>query len=106
MVLLSLGIQLGTSRKIHLTPPVLIATGLRVFVLPLVAWGVGRLVGLSGLALQSLVLACAMPTAVNIAMIALEYSDDPETVASEVALSTILSIGTLAVVVSNLPLFA
>lgn len=106
MVLLSLGIQLGTSRKIHLTAPVLTATGLRVLVLPLVAWGVGRLVGLSGLALQSLVLACAMPTAVNIAMIALEYSEDPETVASEVALSTLLSIGTLAFVVSSLPLFA
>lgn len=106
MVLLSLGIQLVQSRKIHLTPAVLVATGLRVLVLPLVAWGVGRLVGLQGLPLQSLVLACAMPTAVNISMIALEYSDDAETVASEVALSTILSIGTLALVVSNLPLFA
>jgi len=75
-------------------------------VLPLLAWGVGRLVGLSGLPLQSLVLACAMPTAVNIAMIALEYSEDADTVASEVALSTLLSIGTLAIVVTNLPVFA
>ena len=106
MVLLSLGVQLGSSKKIHVTRPVLLATALRVVVLPLLAWGVGRLVGLSGLPLQSLVLACAMPTAVNIAMIALEYSEDADTVASEVALSTLLSIGTLAIVVTNLPVFA
>jgi malate permease and related proteins len=106
MVLLSLGIQLGSMRKIHLTPAVLTATVLRVGVLPLVAWGIGLLVGLHGLPLQSLVLACTMPTAVNIAMIALEYSPDADTVASEVALSTLLSIPTLAVVLSNLPLFA
>lgn len=106
MVLLSLGIQLGSNRKIHLTPAVLTATGLRVLVLPLVAWGVGRLIGLAGLPLQSLVLACSMPTAVNLAMVALEYSEDAETVASEVALSTLLSIGTLSFVVANLPLFA
>jgi len=106
MVLLSLGIQLGSMRKIHLTPAVLAATVLRVGVLPLVAWGVGRLVGLAGLPLQSLVLACTMPTAVNIAMIALEYSPDADTVASEVALSTLLSIATLAVVLANLGVFA
>ncbi|HQA32097.1 MAG TPA: AEC family transporter [Propioniciclava tarda] len=106
MVLLSLGVQLGSSKRIHVTRPVLLATALRVVVLPLLAWGVGRLVGLSGLPLQSLVLACAMPTAVNIAMIALEYSEDADTVASEVALSTLLSIGTLAIVVTNLPVFA
>jgi len=105
MVLLSLGVQLGSMHKIHLTPAVLAATVLRVGVLPLVAWGIGLLVGLHGLPLQSLVLACTMPTAVNIAMIALEYSPDVDTVASEVALSTLLSIGTLAIVVSNLPLF-
>lgn len=105
MVLLSLGIQLGSSRKIHLTRAVLTATVLRVGVLPPLAWGVGILVGLHGLPLQSLVLACTMPTAVNIAMIALEYSPDAETVASEVALSTLLSIPILAVVLSNLALF-
>lgn len=104
MVLLGLGIQLGNAKKIHLTAAVLTATALRVLVLPVLAFGVGRLVGLSGVPLQSLVLACAMPTAVNIATIALEYSDDAPTVASEVALSTVASIPVLAVVVTFLPL--
>lgn len=106
MVLLSLGIQLGRMTTWHLTRPVLAASALRVLVLPFVAWGVGRLVGLSGLPLQSLVLACAMPTAVNVLMIAMEYDADADAVASTVALTTLASVATVAFVVANLPLFA
>ncbi len=106
MVLLGLGIQLGQSRRIHFTPPVLIGTALRIVALPLVAWGIGRALGLTGLPLQSLVLAASMPTAVNNTILALEFGSDVESVASTVALSTLLSIGTISLVVSNLPLFA
>lgn len=106
MVLLSLGIQLGRMGKLHLTRAVLTASVLRVLVLPPLAWGVGRLVGLAGLPLQSLVLACAMPTAVNVLMIAMEYDADAESVASTVALTTFASVLTVALVVANLPVFA
>lgn len=105
MVLISLGIQLGANKGIRFSPAVLVATGLRILVLPLVAWLVGRLLGLTGVPLQSLVLACAMPTAVNVAMLSVEYQEDVETCASEVALSTLLSIPILAVVITLLPLF-
>ncbi len=103
MVLLSLGLQLAASKRIHLTRPVITATVLRVFAIPPLAYGVGLLCGLEGLALQSLVLAAAMPTAVNAFMLAQEYGADAETVASVVALSTLISIGTIAFVVSVLP---
>lgn len=106
MVLLSLGIQLGRMGRLHLTRPVLTASILRVLVLPLLAWGVGLAVGLRGLPLQSLVLACAMPTAVNVMMIAMEYDADAEAVASTVALTTLASIATVALVVAYLPAFA
>lgn len=106
MVLLSLGIQLGRMGTLHLTRPVLTAAALRVLALPLVAWGVGLGVGLRGLPLQSLVLACAMPTAVNVLMIAMEYDADADAVASIVALTTLASVITVALVVANLPLFA
>lgn len=106
IVLLGLGIQLGNMGRLHLTAPVLTAAVLRVLVLPLVTLGLGRLMGLSGLPLQSLVLACAMPTAVNVLMIAMEYDAEPDAIASAVALSTFASIPTLALVVSNLALFA
>lgn len=106
LVLMGLGIQLGKSGKIHLTRPVLTAATLRVVVLPFVAWGLGLALGLHGIPLQSLVLACAMPTAVNVLMIAMEYGADADAAASAVALSTFASIATLTVVVSNLGLFA
>lgn len=103
MVLLALGIQLGQSQRIHFTRPVLTAVGLRVFVLPLLALGLGVAIGLRGLELSSLILACSMPTAVNVFMIAREYGSDPETAASAVALSTVVSLGTIAVAVALLP---
>lgn len=104
MVLLSLGLQLGAARSVRVTAPVVTAVALRVLALPLLGWGVGLAVGLNGLPLQSLVLALAMPTAVNTLMLAVEYDADPDTVASAVAISTVLSIATLAVLVANLSL--
>ena len=103
MVLLSLGIQLGGSPRVHLSGPVVTAVGLRVLVVPLIGWGVGVLIAMPALALKGLVLACAMPTAVNSFMIAREYGADPDTAAATVALSTLASIVTIAVVVALLP---
>ncbi|WP_226345709.1 AEC family transporter [Agilicoccus flavus] len=103
LVLLSLGLQLGRSERLHLTRPVLLAVGLRTVVVPVVAYGVGLAAGLSGVPLASLVLACAMPTAVNAFMLAREFGADPQTAASAVALSTFVSIPLIAVVVAVLP---
>ena len=103
MVLLALGVQLTQSRRLHLTRPVLTAVGLRVVAVPLIAVGVAWLLRMDAMSTSSLVLASAMPTAVNAFMLAREYGSDPETAASAVALSTLLSIGTLALVISLIP---
>lgn len=102
VVLLALGVQLGSMSQWHLTRPVLTASVLRVVALPLLAWDLGLLLGMRGLPLQSLVLACAMPTAVNVFMLAQEYGSDPDTSASTVAITTVASILTLAFVLANL----
>ena len=106
MVLIALGLQLGQRASLRLTAPVLIAAGVRVVVLPLLTAGIGLLLGLGGLELSSLILACAMPTAVNAFMLAREYGSNPELVASVVALSTLASLGTIAGVVAVLPMLA
>ena len=103
VVLLSLGLQLGTTSKLHLTRPVLLALGLRTVLVPVATLGVGFALGLHGPPLASLVLACAMPTAVNAFMLAREFGADPETAASEVALSTFVSVPLIAAVVTLLP---
>lgn len=103
MVLLSLGIQLGTGGRPKLSAPVWIASGLRVVGMPLLALVVARLLGLHGLSLRGLVLSATMPTAVNAFILAREYRSDHEMVASTVLVTTLLSIPALSVVVPLLP---
>lgn len=103
MVLLALGVQLTQSQRLQLTRPVLTAVGLRIVAVPLIAVGVAWALRMDPVSTSSLVLASAMPTAVNTFMLAREYGSDPETAASAVALSTVLSIGSLALVISLIP---
>ena len=99
MVLLSLGVQLGSGQRPRLSAPVWLASGLRVGVMPFLAFGLGYALGLRGLHLQGLVLSSAMPTAVNAFVLSREYRADSDTVASVVVLTTLLSVPVLMVVV-------
>ena len=103
LVLIQLGVQMGASGRIQRTPPVITAVALRAVAVPLLAAGTGLLVGLDGVGLASLVLAAAMPIAVNTLMLAREYGADSDTVASSVVASTFLSIPILVVLISALP---
>jgi len=104
LVLLQLGVQLGQSRRIHLTAPVLVSVGLRSVLLPLLGLAVAVLLPLPTLSAQSLVLALAMPTAVNAFLLAEEFRGDSEMVASVVAVTTVVAVPVVALVVSLLPL--
>lgn len=103
IILLTLGIQLGTSGRVRLSRPVVVTSLLRVAALPVLALGVGYAVGLRGLPLQALVLASAMPTAVNAYLLAGEYDGDVEFVAHVVTVSTLLAFITAAVATALLP---
>jgi len=105
MMLISLGLQLVHSTRIVWSRPLVTAVVMRGLVGPVVALVVGRLIGMSGLGLQSLVLAFAMPTAVNVFMQAREYESDADTVAAIVAISSLVGIVTISVVVTNLAMF-
>ncbi|PID54201.1 MAG: transporter [Micrococcales bacterium] len=102
VVLLALGAQLAGKAGFSLGAPVLAAVAIRSL-LPLVALAVGAGLGMHGLVWQSLVLAFAMPTAVNTLMLAMEYRVDTRTTGSVVAVSTLASIPVIAVVVTLLP---
>ncbi|AZI43532.1 AEC family transporter [Deinococcus psychrotolerans] len=99
MVLLSLGVQLGTGGRPKLSFPVWLASGLRVLVMPVLGLLIGYFIGLRGLHLQGLVLSSAMPTAVNAFVLSKEYRADSGTVASVVVVTTVLSILGVALVV-------
>jgi predicted permease len=102
MLLIALGLQIGTSGLPRLTQPILQSSSLRLFLGPVVAFGVATLLGLRDLERNVLVLSAAMPTAINAFLISLELKSDVQTVAGTVVLTTFGSIGTIALVVSLL----
>ncbi len=104
LVLLSLGLQLGAGGWPPLNRRVWLAGAARLIGGPLIALGIGFLVGLRGESLTVLVLSASMPTAVNALLIAQEYGGDSETVAGVVLVTTLGSVLSLAAVVALLPL--
>ena len=97
VALLMLGIQLSE------TPFVfgryeLMGAGLRLLVSPLLAFNIANLVGLTDLDRQVVVLQSAMPVAVNSLIWVTELGGDTVRVARTIVISTLLSLGTLPVV--------
>lgn len=103
MILLALGVQLAATGRVRPSRPVVTAVVLRIVLMPLLALAVGLALRLSGLWLEALVLAGAMPTAVNAYLLAREYHGDAATVADAVTVSTVASIASIAVVTAWLP---
>lgn len=103
MILLSLGLQIGASGWPRLTPPVVLASSLRLALGPAVAFGIALLIGARGVELQALVLSAAMPTAVNAFLLATEFDADVESVAATVVVTTVGALATIALVVTLLP---
>lgn len=106
MILLTLGIQLAATGRVRLRRPIVLIALARVAVVPVLALGVGYAVVLRGLPLQTLVLASAMPTAVNAFLLADEYDGDVELVAHTVTVTTLLAFGGATIVTALLPAIA
>ena len=66
------------------------------------AWGIGKLVGLEGMALAVAVLQASRPTAVTPALWALEFDARPALVSGAVVLSTLARVVTLTVLLAIL----
>lgn len=102
VLLLILGMQLHHRQPLTSFKPLGVATALRLGVSIPVAYGVGLLVGLSGLPLQVGVLQAAMPTAVNMTILALEFDAWPEFVSNGVIVTTLASLVTLTALIAVL----
>jgi malate permease and related proteins len=102
LVLLSLGIQLSRARAMRPTGLNAAAVALKLVAAPFIAYGVGTLLGLRGIDLASLVLVAAMPTAINVGLLAAEYGGDAAQVGRTVLLGTAASLVTLPIVLTLL----
>lgn len=102
LMLLLVGLQLARMTMREEAPGAALATAIRLLAVPPIAWAVGRLVGLEGMALAVAVMQASMPTAVTSALWALEFGARPGLVSAAVVLSTVVSVVTLTVLLAVL----
>jgi predicted permease len=100
MMLIVLGVQLagGVARE----EPRLVAltSFLRLIVSPLVAYGLGRVLGMDQLSLAVGVMLAGMPAAVSSTIIALEFDSRPSLVVATVVATSLLSLLTLSAILA------
>jgi len=96
MALFTLGAQLARIRLGRGMGRVLLASAFRLLVAPLVAIGLIRIFGFSGMNAQILFVGAALPTAVNSALFAAEFNNEAEFASQVVFFSTLLSFFTVS----------
>jgi predicted permease len=101
-MILVLGMQLERTTTIERPLLVGLATFLSLIGTPLLAWGLVKVLGLSGAAQQAAMIESSMPTAVVTTILALEYQVAPGFVTSAVFLSTLLSPFTVTLIIALL----
>ncbi|MDO4534349.1 MAG: AEC family transporter [Clostridium perfringens] len=89
IALITLGIQLSKTKFKLSHPDVYIANFLRLIVSPVVALILIYILGIHGVMAEVLIIALSAPTAVNAALIAVEYDNHPDFVSQAVFTSTL-----------------
>jgi len=102
IMLLMLGIQLSQTSIGKRYKDVAVGVGLRLVVGALLAAGLAGVMGLRGLAAKVAITQASTPTAVNSALMAIEFDAAAEFVTSAIFISTLLSSVTLTVVLAIL----
>jgi len=95
VMLFALGLQLLEQKRVSFSGDVWLASGIRLFMVPAIAFFVSFLFALSPLESAAGILQAAMPTAILVAIIAKENNIVPQFVTSVVVISTLASLLTL-----------
>jgi predicted permease len=99
IALFTLGVQLSRAKMDFKNPDVYIASFLRLFGGPLVAYLLIILFGLEGLVAHVLFVSSSVPTAVNTSLIAVEFDNEPDFASQVVLTTTLLSALTMSIVI-------
>lgn len=96
VMLFALGLQLREQGKVHLTGDVLLGSGIRLVLTPVLALLLAQSFGLNRIESSAGVLQAAMPVAILVSIIAKENNIVPDFVTSVVVVSTLASVVTLS----------
>ena len=99
IALLALGVQLSKTSFEFKNKDVYLAVAIRLLGGPLLAFILIQLFHFDGVIAQTLLISSSVPTAVNCALIAVEYNNRPDFASQEVATSTLLSAISLTFVI-------
>ncbi len=100
VMLVVLGLQLQGAAVIAEVRDTIAVNAGRLLIAPVLGWGVATLVGLDGVARDTMVVLAAMPTAVIATVVATEFNARPDFVTRSVVLSTLLSMVTATVLLT------
>lgn len=104
LIMLLLGMQLAQVKLNGNWGAVGLGVALRLIVSPLIAWVIIRFVfPVEGLLANVIVVESAMPPAVVMTLLAMQYDCEPDVVSAITFMSTIISIVTLSVILNLLP---
>ncbi|MCA0987577.1 AEC family transporter [Guptibacillus algicola] len=101
IALVTLGAQVAQLRFAKNLSVVYVSLFIRLLLGPAIAIGLIYTLGIDGIIAQALLISSAMPTAVNSAIIAQEYQNEPELSAQIVLASTVFSMLTVTMVIST-----
>lgn len=99
VALITLGIQLSKTKFRLSHPDVYIANFFRLIVSPVVALVLIYMLGINGVMAEVLIIVLSAPTAVNAALIAVEYDNHPDFVSQAVLTSTLLCSITMTIAI-------
>ncbi|MDF2439591.1 MAG: malate permease [Abditibacteriota bacterium] len=99
IALITLGAQMATLKSPKLSRPMVFSLVLRLAIGPVLSGAIVCLLGIQGALAQSLVISTSFPTAVNSALLAMEFDNEPEFAAAVVFYSTLFSAVTVSVVI-------
>ncbi len=99
VALLTLGVQLSMVKMDFKNRDVYLTTFIRLIGGPLMAFLLISLFRMGGIMAQVLLISSAVPTAVNTALLAVEYHNEPEFASQVVMTATVLSIFTLPIII-------
>ncbi|RYX83269.1 AEC family transporter [bacterium] len=95
----TLGAQMAGLKVPRFNAALVLALSLRLFVAPILGFAVVWGLGLHGTVAESLTLSTAFPTAVNSALLAHEFDNEPEFAAAAVFYSTLFSVFSVSLVI-------
>ncbi len=99
LALISLGIQLAEVTAGFALKDVIMGSVIKVISAPLLGFMLVTLLGVKGMLAQALVIGISTPTAVNTAIIAMEFDNEPEYTTGIVLMTTLFCMFTLPVVI-------